>query len=93
MRSFVGSIIYDTEDAEKIICAKNADSENRLRWMEETLFRTKDGHYFLYGKGGPMSPYAEVVGKHCKTGGSKIIPFDLQDALEWLKRPDNGRIT
>jgi hypothetical protein len=93
MRAYVGSIIYDTEDADKMMSTKATDPENILRSYEETLFRTKTGHYFLFGKGGPMSPYGEIVGKHCRSGGSKIIPLDPQDALEWLRRHDNGPIT
>lgn len=41
---------------------------------EETLFQTKKGLYFVVGRGGDASPYAE---------GEDIRPLSEEDAQAW----------
>ena len=72
----------------KIICKKEYDTDNAeivnkyirgfigdMDGFEETLYKTNDGLYFLYTKGGPKSPYP--------TEGIKRMSKSA--AEEWLK--------
>ena len=82
MRQIIEKKVYDTETAEEIFFEKSSLSISDFRYMEETLYRTPKGRYFIYGKGGPLSKYAKWVGDG-HTGGSKIIPLSDEQAFEF----------
>ena len=58
MKKIIRKREYDTERAvlvKRFICGQYGDPAG----YEELLFQTPDGYYFLYGRGGSESPYAE----------------------------------
>lgn len=75
MKTVIDHVEYNTETAErlqKVISGYYGD-----RWgYEECLYRTPDGHYFIYGSGGDESPYPEDT----------IKPLSPEEAAAWLKR-------
>ena len=85
MRRVIDGLIYDTEEAEGIASANSGYPAGDFRGMEETLYRTKNGNWFLCGEGGPMTKYAIPVG-NMKGGGRKLIPMiDDIEVLAWLE--------
>lgn len=52
------------------------------------LYRKSTGEYFIHGKGGAMSPYADM--KNAKKGiisaGEMLIPVSLEEATEILEK-------
>ena len=56
MRKEICGRIYDTETAERI-AHKTFGAFGEQDGFEEILYRTPEGSYFLYGKGGASSPY------------------------------------
>ena len=88
MRKIIDRKIYDTATSEKIVRWSNSYPVNDFNWAEESLYRTKAGNWFIYGRGGPNSGYAEPCGT-CRTGGSDIRPLDGPAVIEWLERTEN----
>jgi hypothetical protein len=67
--------VYDTEKAEQL--GTHAFSYyGDPAGYEETLYKTKGGLYFLFGRGGATSPYAK---------GEDITPLSEAKAKAWLK--------
>ena len=65
--------VYDTETAE--VMGSHAYSYyGDPAGYEETLYRTKRGLYFVCGRGGSESPYAE---------GEDIRPLTEKEARAW----------
>ena len=58
MKKVICKVEYDTETSE-LIQKKVFGSFGDADGYEENLYKTKDGKLFLYGIGGPKSPYAE----------------------------------
>ncbi|MBQ6343937.1 MAG: hypothetical protein IJI41_12490 [Anaerolineaceae bacterium] len=45
----------------------------------------KNGEFFLYGEGGPLSKYQKQVGMNEWSGGEVIIPMTIEDARDWAE--------
>ena len=58
MKKVICKIEYDTDNAE-LIQKKVFGSFGDPKGYEESLYKTQDGKFFLYGFGGPGSPYTE----------------------------------
>ncbi len=58
MKKVICKIEYDTDNAE-LIQKKVFGSFGDPKGYEESLYKTQDGKFFLYGFGGPESPYTE----------------------------------
>ena len=61
---------YDTETAE-LICKYTSGSFGDEAGYEEILFKTPEGNYFVYGNGGPASPYPEEKISRISEGKTK----------------------
>lgn len=84
MRKVIKGKLYDTEKATMV--AEWSDGyPSDFRYTCETLYRKRTGEYFLHGKGGPMSPYAESCGLNQWQGGEAIRPLSYDEAREWLE--------
>lgn len=85
MKAIIGGMRYNTETAREIADYSNGLGSGDFRNIEETLYRTKTGTFFLAGHGGAMTKYAEGNG-NSTWGSSKIIPLTDEEALDWLER-------
>lgn len=90
MRAIINGVRYDTEKAVLVGEADNlgrgADSVTDASYWEAGLYKTpRSGRFFIAGRGGPMSRFARSSGQNTWTGGSRIIPLDVEDALEWAE--------
>ena len=88
MKKIINSKKYDTQTADVIHEWDNGIYGNDFRSCEETLYKTKNGAYFLHGQGGAMSKYAEPCGNNSVGGGSDIIPMEKEEAFQWLCEHD-----
>ena len=88
MKAIIEGKRYDTETAREIASYSNGLGGGDFRNIEETLYRTKNGAFFLAGSGGAMTKYAEGNG-NTTWGSSKIIPLSDADALSWLENKAN----
>ena len=86
MKAIINGKRYDTEKAHEIGNFSHGNPSD-WGWYSETLYKTlRSGVYFLHGKGGPRSPYAESPRPGEWTGSSKITPIDRDDAYDWAER-------
>ena len=85
MKQMIDGKMYNTDTAEEIGSWSNHLGYGDFRSCSEELYRTEKGNYFLHGKGGAMSRYAESYGDSV-SGGSAIIPMDKEEAFEWAQQ-------
>jgi hypothetical protein len=87
MKKVVGGKVYNTETAEEIAEWSNSYYPNDFKYCQETLYRTKNGAWFILGEGGAMSKYSQQCG-NAYGGGSDIRPLTPEEAQEWLELHD-----
>jgi hypothetical protein len=81
MQQIIDGLKYDTEKADKIGDLDNGYYANDFNHWHGTLYRTKKRkHYFLAGRGGPMSMFARSCG-NSTSGSTGIIVLDSCEAL------------
>lgn len=83
MKKYINSRIYNTETA--TLVGEWSNDSRDFNWCEEYLYRKKTGEYFIHGKGGPMSRYAEQIEQNSWGGGEEIIPVSYERAREWAE--------
>jgi len=89
MKKVINGLTYNTETATKIGGADNigtgATSWSDFHAWSASLYRTKNGRYFLAGEGGARSMFSRPIGDGA-SGGAGIIPMKKEEALEWAER-------
>ena len=88
MKQTIEGKTYNTDTAELIAEDSYNGSSSDFQWWSEELYITKKGAFFLYGRGGAMSSYAEACGNNRRSGGSQIIPMTKAGALAWCEEHD-----
>lgn len=87
MRKIIEGRKYDTETATKVHCWYNdADGFDSV---VETLYRKRNGEYFLHGEGGARTKYASPDGDGW-CGGSMLIPLSYEGARSWMEEHADG---
>ena len=85
MKRIINNKRYDTATATEIASWENGFSSNDFHYCEETLYRTKNGAFFLVGEGGALSAYSQSCGSNSRCGGSELLPFSEKETREWLE--------
>ena len=85
MKKIIDGKRYDTETATLLGTDSYSNSQDFRHWTEK-LYRKRNGEYFLYGEGGPMTRYAQTVGQNEWCGGEKIMPLTVASAREWAEK-------
>lgn len=108
MRRIIGGRLYDTDTARKVGSTWHTDGfrVGDFHYYEEALYAKRTGEYFLHGRGGAETPYAEPVGLTGLQGGEKIVPLGQEEARAWAEShldadeyvaafgvPDEGDVT
>lgn len=83
MKKIIDGKVYNTETATCIGEWANEYYRNDFKWESEELYKKKNGEFFLYGEGGPMSSYAESTGNRSWSEGSSISPLTSKEAYNW----------
>ena len=76
---------YNTDTAKLLGTWYAEYSSTDYKYFEEYLYRTKSGNFFIYGEGGPDSPYRQQVEYNTWTGGESIIPITFEQARKWAE--------
>lgn len=84
MKKIINGRSYDTDTATNVGEYWNGRTNRDFQYVFETLYRKKNGEFFLHGEGGAMSRYAEPVGD-MRGAGEKIIPMTEEEAREWAE--------
>lgn len=85
MKKIINRKMYNTETAEKIGGYSTPGvGTNDFNYMEENLYKTKKGTFFIHGEGGALSKYAEHF-NNSSTWGEDIRVIGKNEALEFLE--------
>jgi len=84
MKKIVDRKLYDSDKSEFIADWDNGYYSNDFERCEESLYKTKNGSWFIVGAGGPMSRYATSCG-NTWSSGSDLIPLTQDAAYQWLE--------
>jgi len=84
MKKIVDGKTYNTDTAE-LMESYQYGYTNDFGWFREYLYVTSKGNHFLYGKGGPLSHYAEHY-DNSSMGGEDIVPLTREEAFDWAQR-------
>ena len=87
MKQVVNGKTYNTETAE-MICEYYYSNPGDFHYVDEALYVTKKGNYFIAGEGGAMSKYAKSLGNNSIGGSSGIEALSKIEALEYAQ--ENG---
>lgn len=84
MKKVIRGKLYDTETAQLI-----GGHVKGVRWsssnqIDEKLYLKSTGEFFLAGKGGGQTKYAEAV-ENIKYNGEGIVPLTEEEAREWVE--------
>lgn len=85
MQEIINGVSYDTKKAVLLESIDSGLKKDDIRWSVTTLFRTREGKYFLYGIGGPGSHYANKDDIYVYTEGEMIIPMSLHKVVDWVE--------
>lgn len=86
MKKIINGKMYNTETAKALGTAYSNAPVNSFEYWEETLYKKKNGEYFLHGHGGPTSRYAEYTDVNTWSGGEKFTPLTETEAMKWAER-------
>jgi hypothetical protein len=75
---------YDTEKA-RLLVEVSEGSTSDFSHVRYGLYRTPRGMWFIAGRGGPMSRFAQPSGGNSWVGGERIIPLVPADVLELVE--------
>lgn len=89
MKKVIDGKIYNTETAVELAYYNNGVSQNDFTYIDESLYRTRKGNFFLAGEGGAMTRYAHRCSDNTTCGGEGIFPLTEKEAREWVERNAN----
>ena len=84
MKKIIEGSLYNTATAKLVGEWDNRLGRRDFNYIEESLYLTKSGKYFLHGEGGGNSRYGEW---HGNTGGAgeQIMPLEFDEARQWAE--------
>ncbi len=88
MKKLVNGKSYNTETAELIWSWDNGLSKSKAQWHEESLYKSKNGRWFIYGEGGPLSPVAKICDDGLTSGQFLKALSENDEILGWMEEHD-----
>lgn len=85
MKRIINGKRYNTETAEEISSKTGGGNPSNFGYFEESLYKTKRGNYFLHGRGGPSSKYAENNPNGGTDSGAGLEPLSEEETIVWLE--------
>lgn len=86
MRKVIDGLIFDSEEAELVTKYENGFYPSEFKYLEETLYRTSKGAFFIHGEGGAATEYARPIGDgSTKTNGEDLRYLTPEEVLGWLE--------
>lgn len=85
MRKMIAGKSYDTATAEEVFRHDNSLGPDDFRFRAKTLFRTRNGRWFLFHQGGPMTDMAQPSGGNGHCAGQDIEAISEEDAFGFIQ--------
>lgn len=90
MKKIINGKRYDTDTAKELGWTSSAVGRNDFHFWKEVLYQKRTGEFFLYGEGGPASRYSRAVGLNEWSGGERLMPLTLEEAMKWAEENLDG---
>ena len=87
MKRVINGKVFNTRTAE-LLGTFHFGSPGDINYVNESLYRTKRGAFFLAGEGGANTKYSQQVDNNSWSGGKAIFPLTIEEALEWAETHD-----
>jgi hypothetical protein len=87
MKRVINGKVFDTGTAE-LLGTFRFGSPGDINYVNESLYRTKRGVFFLAGEGGANTKYSQQVDNNSWSGGRTIFLLTIEEALEWAETHD-----
>ena len=84
MKSTINRQVYDTAKATLVAEDWNNLGRNDFHALQEQLYVTAKGNWFIYGWGGAMTKYADHEG-NSSSEGERIVPMTRDETLAWCE--------
>ena len=85
MKKIINGKKYDTDTAKEVGYDNNGSLCSDFSYIEETLYKKKTGEFFLCGKGGAVTKYAECKPGEFSRSGEAIVPLKEDEAKKWAE--------
>ena len=85
MKQIINGKRYDTETATEV-AGYTFGNRTDFKGIEETLYRTGKGTWFIHGWGGAATEYATYIGNGSSGDGEEIRVLTPEQAMDWLER-------
>lgn len=86
MKKIINGRMYNTDTAKRLCWASSDCGCRDFSYWKEELYQKRTGEFFLYGEGGPASPYSRRCGQSEWSDGWSIKPMTEQQARKWAER-------
>lgn len=86
MKKIIDGKIYNTETADLLYSDDNGLGHSDFNFVDETLYKTKKGKYFVHGEGGAMTDYGKNTWGNARCAGEDILPLSTQEAIALLEK-------
>ena len=87
VKRLIDKLVYDTDTAERIWHWDNGRDNRDFHQCDETLCKTPNGRWFLWGCGGAASRWSSQHGDNFGAGEG-LCALSPDEALEWLETHD-----
>ena len=84
MRKIIDGKVYDTATAAKVAENWNGIGSNDFNYLNEEIYKTKKGKFFLFGEGGAATKYATHSGQWSNEG-EDLTPLSEGEVKELLE--------
>jgi hypothetical protein len=84
VRRIIGGKTYNTETATKLASFRDNSDYDGWRDAFEDLYQTRNGAYFLLGKGGLHSPWSVHTNDGPRQGWA-LVPMHEREARQWCE--------
>lgn len=86
MRKVIRGRVYDTDTARRVLRVEGRiDPGDPRTWRCESLFRKRTGEYFIAGRGGAETRWADVSQAGGPMPGEGVVPVGYDQAREWME--------
>jgi hypothetical protein len=84
VKAIINARVYNTSTADVVCDISEGWSGSDSSWHETILYRTKKGTFFIAGRGGPHSMWAQRHGS-LNSGGSGLRVVDIAEARAFME--------
>lgn len=85
MRIVINGLAYDTSEAELLAKSSFGDGSEDPAHFFESLYKTREGRYFIAGSGGENSRWRQKISPAKWVGGSGIKAITETEARQWVE--------